>query len=1261
MPLQKILSPALPRDFAGRDLGRQALLVLGLLAALSLPACLFDPAPLEDIQCSSDNDCDGGDICVAGYCQASEDDTCQSDDQCDDGQFCNGAEVCDPDADGANERGCAPGEAPQADDGIDCTVDICDESTDTVVNTPGPDCQCTTNLDCQILLAADLGVDVETELPQLCVVASCTDQLTCQTDNKPAGESCDDGVECTQDDVCDAEGTCGGAPDNGACDDGAFCNGEEVCTADGCEAGDAPELDDGDDCTVDSCDENNDEIVHELDPACDCQQDLDCIPEDANPCVIYQCVNSTCVEANTPMGTGCNDGIGCTQGDACNGQGACIGQADDTRCNNNAFCDGVEICDPQNEQADAISGCLAGTPVEVDDNRACTVDSCDEENDRVVNDDSACVCEQDQDCVPEDPNPCVVYTCTPQQTCQTTLQEDGFGCDDGLACTVNDQCQRGACLGTPDDGQCDDEAFCTGVEICQPGHPNANEEGCRVQQVPQVDDGIDCTVDACDEDNDVVTHTPNNALCDDGAFCNGEEICVPGAGCDEGEPPVVDDGVDCTDDICDEEGRQVINQPNDGFCDDGLFCNGAEFCDAQSDCRQGLAPQIDDGIECTSDSCDEDNDQIINAPNDGFCDDGLFCSGVETCDPQNGDAQANGCLQGLTPLETFPEQPDCVDVSCDEDNDEVVTDDQACTVCANDGECAGECRQGATCDPENGQADAFGCVFTVLEDGEQCDFACGQEVIVGVCGEGGDCAPLPEGPTGTESCNDGQDNDCDDLTDAEDSDCFQPDTLAISVDATANVGLEQDGALVQLTPTSGGLDATNQGDHLYCVSRIGFYEQDFTQSVTDLMQSGQVSFLDAAGQSVRDPAATTNALFNVETGARGLELCDGNSAIMGPFTFPAIDVDEFTNFNLVYSYQLTVTAGLRAGDMTPGQFMVVSYSTSTTGGQFVPLVSMVPILDDDQLQTHQFVLFASAGFDPLNIRIDIVDLDGNPTGACGFIESVRLEETPRVENNFAIQRAYPQWSFGDFTRDAREDDFSRGGFDVQDFFEPATINGGAHTFSTSSEANSNRFQGGVWNFTGGGLSFGMAVVPPFTQVVDDVDRGAPVLFDFRAAANTTYANAGIIQAGYFVGDDVNVGLANFKKVASILPRDDALITAPAHFISHYDLSAVTQNRYMVVMPEEVKPLAGRRMGFAAANLGDGDVFIDDVNVYHHTHVTTLDNFATVEGPQAPGSAVINLRLRHRRPGQARVQCYWQNTADPGTITVASEPAHITFE
>ena len=54
----------------------------------------------------------------------------------------------------------------------------------------------------------------------------------------------------------------------------------------------------------------------------------------------------------------------------------------------------------------------------------------------------------------------------------------------------------------------------------------------------------------------------------------------------------------------------------DADCDNGLFCDGAETCQAGALLGGDAAVSVDDGVTCTDDSCDEVNDVVVNTPND---------------------------------------------------------------------------------------------------------------------------------------------------------------------------------------------------------------------------------------------------------------------------------------------------------------------------------------------------------------------------------------------------------------------------------------------------------------------------------------------------------------------------------------------------------------------------------------------------------------------------------------------------------------------
>lgn len=192
-------------------------------------------------------------------------------------------------------------------------------------------------------------------------------------------------------------------------------------------------------------------------------------------------------------------------------------------------------------------------------------------------------------------------------------------CADGLACT-NDVCNTGTglCANTPRDELCDDGRFCNGVEWCSP------TMGCRPGTAPRCNDGVDCTWDYCDAALDACVFEPDDYFCEDGSFCNGEEWCDPQLDCQPGEPLVCDDGVDCTVDVCDDDTGECFFTADDDACDDGLFCNGEEWCDSVKGCRGGEAP-------CADGPCDEQRG-CVECLHDEDCDDGDFCNGGEFCD-----------------------------------------------------------------------------------------------------------------------------------------------------------------------------------------------------------------------------------------------------------------------------------------------------------------------------------------------------------------------------------------------------------------------------------------------------------------------------------------------------------------------------------------------------------------------------------------------------------------------------------------------------
>jgi hypothetical protein len=209
-----------------------------------------------------------------------------------------------------------------------------------------------------------------------------------------------------------------------------------------------------------------------------------------------------------------------------------------------------------------------------------------------------------------------------EYTCQS---KNDRGSDDYIC---PNGCEDGACLsGCTTDTDCDDGLFCNGVETCDASSV------CQAGTAPDCDDSLDCTYDGCDETNDVCGYIVDNSICDDGLFCNGVETCDATLGCQDGTTVICDDNLDCTtSDVCDET--------KDSCAFDISGCT----CETNADC--------DDSNQCTDDTCDLTTDTCTATNDDAL-----------TCDYSNPCTEYNVCLAG-----------DCVGDAVD------VDDGDSCTI-----------------------------------------------------------------------------------------------------------------------------------------------------------------------------------------------------------------------------------------------------------------------------------------------------------------------------------------------------------------------------------------------------------------------------------------------------------------------------------------------------------------------------------------------------------------------------------------------------
>jgi hypothetical protein len=225
---------------------------------------------------------------------------------CDDGSACTILDVC--------TEGVCAGAALECEDNNPCTADSCDPSAGCTFSPVRDGTAC------------DDGSACTTDT--MCMVGVC----------RGTRVSCDDGNPCT-DDTCDPASGCVSINNTRPCSDGNACTEGDVCSEGSCVAGPSLECDDGNQCTIDLCDEFAGCAYLPLQSPCCLGSASIC--DDGNPCTTDLCDPETLgcdYENNTVV---CSDGNVCTAGDRC-----------------------------------AEGGCVPGPPLNCDDGNACTTNAC---------------------------------------------------------------------------------------------------------------------------------------------------------------------------------------------------------------------------------------------------------------------------------------------------------------------------------------------------------------------------------------------------------------------------------------------------------------------------------------------------------------------------------------------------------------------------------------------------------------------------------------------------------------------------------------------------------------------------------------------------------------------------------------------------------------------------------------------------------------------------------------------------------------------
>lgn len=387
--------------------------------------------------------------------------------------------------------------------------------------------------------------------------------------------------------------------------------------------------------------------------------------------------------------------------------------------------------------SDVDSGELC--PDACNDGDACTQDECVEGACVHTYDAAACCtddqCEIDGACVdngaPNPENSCEVCLVVSDDAAWTPKADAG-GCDDGNACTSNDTCVDGVCVGQSfqcDDGNpCTDDtcdgaggcmfanntADCSDGDACTDGD-TCVEGACVPGPGLSCDDSNPCTADSCDPTLGCTFVPDDGATCTDNSVCTEASVCLAGecvvqevVSCDDNNLCTIDfcdavDGCDhedisdrctdtnpCTDEACDPALGCVFPFNTDP-CDDNNLCTTVDTC--TSGACIGTPVNPDDGNPCTDDTCDPAVG-VIHVNNTLACDDNNACTVGDTC-------ADGGCQPGTQPL-SCDDNNLCTSDSCDpatgclnEDISDSCEDNNPCTV--------------NFCDPDTG------CGFTVVQ------------------------------------------------------------------------------------------------------------------------------------------------------------------------------------------------------------------------------------------------------------------------------------------------------------------------------------------------------------------------------------------------------------------------------------------------------------------------------------------------------------------------------------------------------------------
>lgn len=211
-----------------------------------------------------------------------------------------------------------------------------------------------------------------------------------------------------------------------------------------------------------------------------------CVPlncNDFNPCTNDACVSGTCTHSNKANGTACDDGNQCSGSSSCS-RGNCVGT-------NWTVCTPSDSCH--------TSSCLSTSGACVETYKG---------NGQPCNDGNACTqtdtCGAGEACIGSNPVVCTALDqCHAVGTCNTGTGVcsnpplNNVECNDGNACSTEDTCTNGVCVGS---------AFveCQASTACRQWNCDPGDGECYPQDLG------------------------NGRFCDDGLYCTQGDVCASG-------------------------------------------------------------------------------------------------------------------------------------------------------------------------------------------------------------------------------------------------------------------------------------------------------------------------------------------------------------------------------------------------------------------------------------------------------------------------------------------------------------------------------------------------------------------------------------------------------------------------------------------------------------------------------------------------------------------------------------------------------------